>query len=475
MSDSVQKRIINIGHGFMLLLVFLSLYFCNERMMHTDNAYCTFLLLNNEEFVFSHYRYPLVITQILPLIAIKLNASVQSVIAAYSVNFYAVYYGCFLLCLFVFKNIKAAIIIVLGLLVAHKEIFFLQTEICHGLVLACLFYAWYTFKPNQTHGIIKKAGYYLFGAIIFAATVTIHPLAALFLIILMGWNVLESKNYSSVFNYVLILIVIVAVVLKAKLTPADSYEGSFYKQTETLKETLLHLPSSYTLRFFVGRLVEVYFIPFLMFAMGLVWLVIKKKQYLLALYVSVATIGYLILAAVIFKGDSDIMMERIFLVFGFIASLMFAHMMLSILEQGASRFYQNGLSLLMAGCLMGGVLFILKGARRYEERLEIVSKQAASLQQQAGTKFYSTNDRFKYPFSFWSNTCEQLLFSAVHYPTQLKTLYIFNDQTDVESVLGNNTDERVFLLVPFYLKLDQDYLNKKYFNLSQGAYVPAKL
>ena len=475
MPDSVHKKITYIGHGFLVLLLFFSLYFCNERMLHTDNAYCSFLLLNTQEFIFSHNRYPLVLTQVLPLLAIKFNLSVQSVIAAYSVNFYLVYYGCFLLCLYAFKNIKAAIIIVFGLLIACKEIFFLQTEVYHGLVFACLFYAWYNVNSSQIIGGIKKTFHLLVGAIIFVIAVTFHPLAALFLMVLIGWDIVEKKKHKEVSGYAIILTVLIGSILKAKYTPADSYEGAFYKQTGTFFDTLLHLPASYTLRFFLIRLIDVYAIPAIMILFGLFWLIVKMKQHLLAAYISAAILAYLVLVAVVFKGDSDIMMERVFLVFGFIASLVFVHVLLYAFQQQYSSKWQSALLLFMVSVLTGGALFILKGANRYEERLAIVSKQAAALQQQQGSKFYSTNDKFPYPYSFWSNACEQLLISAMRYPQHIKTLYIFNNTNEAASILGTNEDDQVFLLVPFYLKLDNSYLNKKYFNLSTGVYAPANL
>lgn len=475
MPESVHKSIAYIGHAFMLVLLFFSLYFCNERMLHTDNAFCTFLLLNTEDFVFSHNRYPLVITQLLPLLAIKLNLSVQAIVAAYSANFYVLYYACFLLCLYVFKNVRAALVIVFGLLVATKEIFFLQTEICHGLVFVCLFYAWNNYLPEQPFGTVKKGLYYLLGAVIFMVAVTFHPFAALFLIVIIGWDIIERKNYKDLFSYGVVFTVLIMSLLKAKLTPPDSYEGSFYKQTDTLFDTLLHLPASYTLRFFLARIVDVYAIPTAMLMAGLVWLVFKTKQYLLAGYITLATVGYLLLVAVVFKGDSDLMMERIFLVFGFMASLVFVHFVFKVLEQNQPTPYRLTMLLAVVGCLTGGSLFILKAATRYKTRLAIVSNQSALLQQQSGSKFYSTNDKFTYPYSFWANSCEQLLYSAIHYPSNLKTLYIFNDEAEITAVLDSNKNEHVFLLAPFWLKLDDAFLNKKYFNLSLGVYSPAKL
>jgi hypothetical protein len=72
-----NKLIAYVGHAFMLLLIFFSVYFYQERMLHTDNAYGTFTIINTENFIIPHYRYPLVLTQFLPILAIKFGASLK--------------------------------------------------------------------------------------------------------------------------------------------------------------------------------------------------------------------------------------------------------------------------------------------------------------------------------------------------------------------------------------------------------------
>ena len=43
-----EKIIAYVGHTFMLLLIFFSVYFYQERMLHTDNAYGVLTLINTE-------------------------------------------------------------------------------------------------------------------------------------------------------------------------------------------------------------------------------------------------------------------------------------------------------------------------------------------------------------------------------------------------------------------------------------------
>jgi len=320
-----EKIITYVGHTFMLILIFFSIYFYQERMLHTDNAYGVLTLINTENFIIPHYRYPLVLTQFLPLLAIKFNVSLKTVIMAYSANFYLLYYICFLAAMYAYKNLKVSLIIVFTLLVTTSEIFFLQTEVAHGLVFGSLFYAWLN-NTKTASSNFKKFAHHLMGVFIFLIAVLFHPLSALFTVFVLVWNVIEKRNWSDVKSMVFFVLTFLVLFIKAKLTPVGSYEESFYQSKELLLSALLNLNNSYVFKFFILRLQGLYLLPTIMLLITIGWFS-YKKQWLKLLFLFLVSIGYVVLASVMFKGDSEIMMERIFLCYGAIVSIGFVNVL----------------------------------------------------------------------------------------------------------------------------------------------------
>lgn len=469
---SFNKFIAYVGHAFMLLLIFFSVYFYQERMLHTDNAYGTLTIINTENFIIPHYRYPLVLTQFLPIVAIKFGASLKAVIIAYSINFYLLYYACFLLAVYAYKNIKVALLILLGLLVTTSEIFFLQTEIAHGLIFSSLFYAWLNHNA-ATLSKLKSFFHQFGGVVIFLIAVLFHPLSALFTGLILVWNMLEKRNWFEVKSILFLLLAILVLFIKAKLTPQGSYEDSFYPSKELFWQSLTNLEQTFVFRFFVQRLQGLYLLPTIMLALALTWYG-YKKQWLKLLFLIFTAVGYVVLASAMFKGDSEIMMERIFLLYGAIVSLGFVH----ALYDASSTFNQSkmntALIVLVVGCLVAGVVKILEASAKYSYRLSLVKQQAEVAQQQEGCKFYVLNKDVTYPFAMWANGCEQILYSALHHPNNIKTVYIFNDEADAQKTLSKITPD-MFLMVPFYFTVYDGLLNKKYFILKPDTYKYLKL
>jgi hypothetical protein len=56
----------------------------------------------------------------------------------------------------------------------------------------------------------------------------------------------------------------------------------------------------------------------------------------------------------------------------------------------------------------------------------------------------------------------------------VKTVYIFNNETDAQKTL-NDINPNMFLMVSFYLTLNHNQLNAKYFTLAPDTYKYLKL
>ncbi len=459
----LQKGASYIGHVSMLVLIFLSVYFYQEKMLHSDNAYGAFMLINTKQFIIPHYRFPLVLTQLLPLLAIKLGLSLKFVLIAFSASFYLIYYFCFLLVNYVFKNTKAALLILFTVLVTTSEIFFLQTELLHGLVFGVTFYAWFYYaEDKQTTKIFNQ----LLGVVLLLIALLFHPLSALFVLFLLVWIIIETQNYRNTKLYFYLLLAVAVLIVKTLLTPANSYEAGFL-QMPSFYEAFMGINKSYSLGFFVKRLQGLYLLPTLMLLASLIWLS-YKKQFINVTYLLVSAIGYLLFVAVFIKGDSNVMMERVFLPYGLIASIGIVSVFVNQNKVNLSAIKSSFLLLVLIGVIVAGVVKITEASVTYSYRLALVKQQAEKAQQTSGSKLYVFNSDVPYPFAMWANACEQILYSALHYPNYIKTVFIFEDDVAAKNTITSDTT--LLLLTNFYLKTNDRLLNKTYFNLTPSSY-----
>lgn len=457
-----------LSHFFMLLLMAASVYYCQERMLHTDNANLTFWLINTKDYSTAHGRFPVYLTQFLIIWGIKLKLSVKWLIMLYSLNFYLLYYLAFLLTAFFYKNATIAYLIVLSLVIMTHDIFFLQTEVMHGIVFALLFAAYLLHQPVKTS---TKLVSHFFGITAFVIAAFFHQISCIFLVIIIGWYLLCSGKFTSYKAYAYLLAAIGILWYKLAGTTAGSYEANYYSNAPGIMHTLKHFKDSGVFIFYYKYSQSIYLLPNILLLAGLVWLVIKQK-YLQALYIAAAYTGYFILISSMFILDSQIMMERIYLPLGAIICLAIAFALKDIsFNESRSR---SALALsVLAIILVLGMNNIINAAPKYTRRLNQVKMQAEKLQTQEGHRFYTyTKDVDKTnEFPFWAAACEQILYSAIHYPQNIKTMYLFDDSTQVqntlinEPLLGNE-----FLYAPFAPKFDTSFLNPDYFRIRHDQY-----
>lgn len=446
----------------MMLLLFLSGYFYLEKMTQMDSAFVTIALVNEGGFVIPHYRFPIVLTQVLPVALIWLSAPLKWVVFFYSVNFYVLYALCYVVAVFKYKQPGIALLIPLVCVMNSAEVFFIQTEILHGSVFAVLFLAWLEF---QAEGKMTKADQ--FTGLFYAITaILFHPIVNVLLFFMLGYTVLKNNKRMGSFHYTLASIALLWLVVKAYFLPDNGYEDQFYSQQKTAVETLLSPLQSYTLQWYIKHSTGLYLLTNILFLVVVLVNSYLKRWLLLSLLVLSAT-GYLLLMSVMFKGDSDIMMERIFLGLALIIGLALVDSLVRIRLPIWSKAF------MLTAVFAVGFSNILMAASHQTEHLNISKELAQRLQQYKGHKFYTTRADIPYAneYVMWPLACEQLMVSSIFYPKEVKTIYLFADTREAELTLGEkDMNNHKILIANFYLKIDDNIFNKTYFTLPPEPY-----
>lgn len=455
-----------LSHLCMVALMAASIYYSQERMLHTDNANMTFWLINTKDFSTAHGRFPVYLTQFLIILGIKLKLSVKALIVLYSFNFYLLYYLAYLATVFLYKNATLGYLIPLSLVIMTHDIFFLQTEVMHGIVFAFLFAAYLLHeKPRNNYSVL----YHIVGAGAFVIAAFFHQISCIFLLIVTGWYFLYSRNFTSAKAYVYLLVTLGIITYKTLDIAPGTYEGNYYRNAPGIKQAILHFTQTDAVVFYRTYMESVYLAPSILLLICIL-LLVWKREYLAACFIATSFAAYFILIASMFVRDSQIMMERIYLPLGAIICLAVA----LLLKEAVKLRIRPVLTLsVLTLVFVIGMNNIVTAAPKYTRRLSMVKLQAEKMQQQNGHRFYTfTKDAdSNNEFPFWAASCEQFLYSAVHYPGNLKTMYLFNDSAEAAQTLDiSPLQPNEFLYAPFAKRVDTAFLNPDYFIIKHDPY-----
>ncbi|MCI4668579.1 MAG: hypothetical protein MRZ79_10635 [Bacteroidia bacterium] len=139
---SVSNRNIGLlGLGTYLILGILALVFYKERIAFLDAAYYLFHLIKDSAFNIEHNRWPTIFTQVLPLIARKLNAPLNVVMMTYSLGFIFYFGLIFWLLLVKLKQpALAACLLLFNVLMVADTFYWIQSEFPTGIAFAVLYF-----------------------------------------------------------------------------------------------------------------------------------------------------------------------------------------------------------------------------------------------------------------------------------------------------------------------------------------------
>lgn len=446
----------------MMLLLFLSGYFYLEKMTQMDSAFVTIVVVNKAGFVVPHYRLPIVFTQVLPVILIWLSAPLKWVVFSYSVNFYLLYALCYVVAVFKYKQPSMALLIPLVCVMNSGEVFFIQTEILHGLVFAILFLAWLEFHAQNT---MTRADQ-LTGIFFAITAILFHPIVNVLLFFVLVYYVVKNKMQMKAFHYSVASIALVWLIVKAYFLPDNGYEDQFYGQQKTVFETLSSPMQSYTIRWYIQHATGLYMLTNILFLLVVLVNVYLKRWLLLAVLV-LSSIGYLLLMAVLFKGDSNIMMERVFLGLALIIGLA------TIDGLRSTKLPEWSRAFVLITIFGFGFSNILAASPRQTQHLNISKDLAQKLQQRSGHKFYTTTADVPYAneYVMWPLASEQLMVSSILYPQAVKTIYMFANTEEANTILAqNDMHNHKILVANFYLKIEDSVFNSTYFALPPEPY-----
>jgi hypothetical protein len=447
---------IAIGHVTFLLFLLITAVYFKERLLNCDAAYYTFHVINYEEFFVKHERYISYFTQWLPLLMIKLGASLKVVMMAYSVAFGLWFYGLFLMAAHWWKNPRGGLYIALALFLAMRYKHFAgHTEITFAIAVASLLVVWVT---TDKSGIKWYNPWIdrLFKLLFILWLYIIHPIIIIPLAFVLGIDVIYHKRWKDWEHWIFLFLLGLAFVIRFMTVAKDSYESGKINILASASEVFSHPEDYYVFQIVNKYLIQEYIPALILLGGVLIWMSIKKRFLtVLTLIIGTALITALVIVTYSYlQGDIYIMIDGYLGMLGMIWGFGFY---LYLLYSKRHSWQPIVLSLL----LLYSLGRIWEKHYVLEYRLEGFSQTFDMYPDQP--KLFAPLalhdwDILWYPYEI---PLETLMLSSLKGPEHSKTLFIDYDVLGTKGYL-DSTD----FFISFNNKMPIADLNPKFFRLS---------
>lgn len=451
-----------IGWGAMLVLLLLAAVFYMERSLMWDVPFQTFYLINEGTFQVQVYRYGVVLVQFLPLLAIKLGASIQGILFTYSLSFALLHLAAYAIIVKILKNEYLGLCLVLLFTMLYQGAFYWTiSEYQQALSVLLVYFAILLRYPKVQH----KG---LLGLLIFLtiSLVFYHPL--IFIIYSFLWMFFflkyeQLRNFSYLFLYGIMW---ASVVIKSRFFK-NWYDKSKY---DSLWENVNHYYPNYlnieSNQQFWEHTQEMYFVFPILLASLLGFYVIKKA-YLKSLLIVGFSLAYLFLVNIGHpKNAEDFYMESFYFP---MALFVVIPLVFDVLPQFKSQKW----ILPAIGIFIALRLAAIANEHQYfEERLGKVNAIIEKANEQTGQKFKIEESQLGdlKTENTWALPFETLLLSSIQQADNQKTIFAYTHINERQKEQIHKTD--VFLYMDKFFKNED--LNPKYFKIKTETYQDLK-
>ncbi len=463
--ETFDKILKWIGHLFFGVLLLMSLVYYQERLLHFDAANYTFQLLYFEDFYIGHGRWISAPTQLLPLLAIKLGASLRTVLLIYSASFILFYYLIFLLVVYGFRQAKVGLFLALALCLAMRYKFYGPVgEVILSIGSVALLLGWLWRGEVLSH-LSARWNHVLSFLLMVLLILTGHPFAALSLLFVMGFYWISSEKWWDREFWIMMGTALLLLGRKyLSLQQEGSYEAGQMDNLQEGVKLLGHFQDYYVFDRMLYFLDTEYVFPFVVFCLCLFVLLYKRKWWLVG-FILLSHVGMLAAIMVSFSYLND---PIYILLDGYLSHLgvIWALPMIYVLLEERSLW-----SLALMVLLLGFGVDRIHGKRTFfQERMEIIGATMNPGLEQGQKKLLHHMDYFDWQRLWlpWAIGVETLMYTALGGPEKTSTLYYQQARFDEEE---HAKSEDAFLGVqydPFLFKLDS--LPQKWFLLPAGPY-----
>lgn len=465
---SERKLSLGLGHAGMFAFIFFSIWFYQERLLIIDASYYTYNILHEGTFFIAHNRFINYFNQWLPLLLMNMGVGLKGVLIGYSLSFVLFYYAIFATVAYVFKNHKAALFMVVTLVLSCRfKHFMAVTETTNTLAMSFLFVGWVTREEYMKNNKSVKEWGVALGLVLLLLIG--HPIIFLPLLSFMAFYLVFYKQMKNKYAWLTLGFVLLAMFIRYKVLPSSGYEKNKMEAFEKTFEILPDFFDNWTYKHLKDYTIKHFKWAYYLYLITLIALLYMRRY--LSVLVSLGTLICFIIVIVIiyYKGESVNMLESYYTYMGYF----WGFTMLAV-------FSQLKAPKLIRFAPVAFILFIsfrslyLHGDR-FTDRLEYLYSLTEEAHKQGSSKTLYPKSKMNGNVVIvpWSVSFTTLMYSSLKDPSDSRTVYLYTDKELKKKI--DEADENLFLGATFNLnQFAEDDIPKEYFNLRKGTYYLVK-
>lgn len=433
---------------FWISYLLLCIYFYVERSTYADNSYYLFEIIQKKSFCIQYARYSAALIQCLPLLAVKLNLSLNAIMLAYTISPAILYFGIFLFIRYLVNDKWISYIFLATIsLTIHDSFFYVNDELNQTSGFLVLMIA--ILRSEKLNTTWKVLGLFVvIGILQFAHLFLVLAACAILFIYFIG-----KKQKIAIVG---LCFVVFIILLKVTLLKGGR-DGSSIDSLNWRFITLRNLHSSNFAVFFT-KMILTYYLPAIVL-MVVLW-IINKINSLTQLLTILSFVAFYILLVVFLRNSTSEMYNDKYLSILF---LLFWTTIASFITDEKSN--KPIVYILFFVAILYSFTKLYK-EEKYTKRIEYLTNL---MQGQPAKQIYLYENMPKFiQIMSWSVPYETLFISSIKGET--KTILIKEAFYKIEPYLSNQTKffgaEWTF---PYKIKL-----NERYFPLKDEIYVLKK-
>ena len=451
-----SKPLAALGYAALLALLALSILFYRERALFTDIAYQTFLMINDGGVQVMVYRFGAAVVQLLPLLAIKLEAPLWVISLLYSMSFPLLFLFFYWVIVRVLRNEQLGwALVLLFILIVYDGFYWPSSEQQQGLAFLLVFWAFVLRFPR-----LDRWWKLLLAGLGVIALAFYHPLVFIPFFFLWGYFGWRETGLRHGRFLGLALFMILVLFLKSQLA-ANWYDTGKYGNF--LKNLVEDFPNYFSYpshrKFLHNAILYWYGLPVALTALTFFYL--KNKRWVLLAWVWAFVIGHLMLLHI---GSPDAP-YRFYSEVNYLPLTLYAIVPL-LMEWARPRWTKRWLFYLLLGVVGFRLAVIGLHHRPFTERVTWMEEKL--------DRGPNTTNRYFIPRSSatdevlimdWGVAYESLLLSAMEHPDSAKTLLVLPDAGHYPDLFRSDTTFHSALK-----RHELQELNPRYFRLGRNKY-----
>lgn len=265
------------------ILIFFSVYFYLERIICLDGPVYLLNMVNYEKIDIPTNRFIAIFTQILPLLFIKLKASLEIIGISYSLNFMLFHIVITFIMLFKFKDYLSATMLLFAHVLSGNMIFYFPiSEYQMGISLLMFFVSYLLYLNSKNKKITVFQ--YIALALILVTLMYAHPLMIVISLFYVLFAYLRFPNISKK-QILTILIGIIAITIVKWLVATANYDIKNVSKTQNFKQFFPYFWETDIYNYFINHTISYNYFYFLAFVI-LLYYIVKKQFAKLFLFLS---------------------------------------------------------------------------------------------------------------------------------------------------------------------------------------------